>query len=114
MSDRIEQHVGKALDILPALPANEKFDLVFVDADKASNPDYFQWALKLTHVGSLILIDNVVREGKVIDGNSTDASIVGTRKCLEMIGKEKRVSATAFQTVGAKEYDGIMIALVVG
>ena len=93
VSDRIEQHVGKALDILPTLAASETFDLVFVDADKQSNPDYFQWALKLTHVGSLILIDNVVREGKVIDANSDDPSIVGTRKCLEMIGNEKRVSA---------------------
>jgi predicted O-methyltransferase YrrM len=114
LKDRVELMVGRALQLLPAIHArrDQPFDLVFIDADKPSNPGYFEWALKLTRPGSLIIIDNVVRKGAVIDGSSTDASILGTRQCMEMISREPRVSATAFQTVGSKEYDGMLIALV--
>ena len=88
------------------------FDLVFIDADKQRNPDYFTWALKLSHRGSLILIDNVVRNGAVIDAESGDPSVQGVRRLNELIATEKRVSATTIQTVGGKGYDGFTIALV--
>ncbi|MBC8090233.1 MAG: O-methyltransferase [Phycisphaerae bacterium] len=89
------------------------FDFVFIDADKANIPRYFEFALKLTRVGSVIIVDNVVRDGKVVDAASTDASIVGVRKFNEMVAMEPRVSATALQTVGTKGYDGLAIMLVV-
>jgi predicted O-methyltransferase YrrM len=114
LSDRIELIVGKAIESLPRLHSQKRapFDLIFIDADKPSTPDYFSWALKLSHPGSLIVVDNVVREGKVIDAASKDASIQGVRRFYEILGKEKRVTATAFQTVGSKGYDGLAIALV--
>ncbi|MET1026138.1 MAG: methyltransferase, partial [Dongiaceae bacterium] len=87
-------------------------DLVFIDADKENNPEYFSWALKLTRPGSLIIVDNVVRNGAVIDAKSNNASVKGTRRLHEMLGAEKRVSATAIQTVGSKGHDGFAIALV--
>ena len=116
LSDSIEVRVGRAIDILPKLAAEGRgpFDLVFIDADKASNPDYFAWALKLTRPGSLILIDNVVRDGKVTDASSTEPDVVGTRRALEMMAAEPRVVATAIQTVGVKGWDGFALALVTG
>jgi predicted O-methyltransferase YrrM len=116
LADSIEIHVGRAIEILPRLAADGRgpFDLVFIDADKASNPDYFTWALKLTRPASLILIDNVVREGKVTDASNTDPDVTGTRRALEMMAAEPRVSATAIQVVGVKGWDGIAIALVTG
>ena len=116
LTDSIEIHVGRALDTLPKLAAERRdpFDLVFIDADKASNPDYFAWALKLTRPGSLILIDNVVRDGKVTDASNTDPDVQGTRRALEMMAAEPRVVATAIQTVGVKGWDGFALALVTG
>ena len=116
LADAIEVHVGRAIDALPRLAAAGRgpFDLVFVDADKASNPDYFSWALRLARVGSLIIIDNVVREGKVTDASSAEPDVKGTRRALEMMAAEPRVSATAIQTVGLKGWDGFAIALVTG
>ncbi len=116
LADSIEVHVGRALDTLPRLAAEGRgpFDLVFIDADKASNPDYFSWALRLTRPGSLIVIDNVVREGKVTDAANADPDVKGTRRALEMIAAEPRVTATAIQTVGVKGWDGFAIALVTG
>jgi predicted O-methyltransferase YrrM len=89
------------------------FDFVFIDADKANIPRYFEFALKLTHVGSVIVVDNVVRDGKVIDAASTDPNILGVRKFNEMAATDSRVSATALQTVGSKGYDGFALLLVV-
>lgn len=89
------------------------FDFVFIDADKANIPRYFEFALKLTHVGSVIVVDNVVRDGKVIDAASTDPNIVGVRKFNDMVALEPRVSATVLQTVGSKGYDGFAIMQVV-
>ena len=109
-ADRIEFHLGPATGIIPTLP--ETFDLVFIDADKQNNPEYFQWALKLARVGSLIIIDNVVRDGTVIDADKNDPSIAGVRRLNEMLGTEPRVSATALQTVGSKGYDGFALAVV--
>jgi len=112
VADRVEVLVGKALDTLPSLDG--PFDLTFIDADKQNNAEYFRWALRLSRPGGLIVVDNVVREGRVIDAASRDASIQGVRKLNELIAKEPRVSATAIQTVGAKGYDGFAIALVLG
>lgn len=115
LADRAEVRVGKAIELLPALEKEKAgpFDLVFIDADKASIPDYFAWALKLARVGSLIVVDNVVRGGKILDDNSPDANVQGVRRFLDLAAKEKRVSATAIQTVGTKGYDGYALALVV-
>jgi len=110
LEEKVEVRVGPALDTLPSLPG--PFDLSFIDADKQSNPEYFSWALKLSRPGSLIVVDNVVRDGKVIDSRSRDASVQGVRRLNDLIAAEKRVSATAVQTVGAKGYDGFTVALV--
>jgi predicted O-methyltransferase YrrM len=105
---------GAALEVLPRLAAEGTgpFDLVFVDADKPSLPDYFTWALRLARPGALILVDNVVREGEVADASSTDPAVRGVRRMNEMIAAEPRVSATAIQTVGGKGYDGFALILV--
>ncbi len=88
------------------------FDLVFIDADKQSIPEYFQWALKLSRLGTLIVVDNVVRKGAVIDAASTDKDVQGVRRFNEMLALETRVSATTIQTVGSKGYDGLAFVLV--
>jgi caffeoyl-CoA O-methyltransferase len=89
------------------------FDLVFIDADKQSSDLYFEAALALSHVGTLIVVDNVVREGEVTNAASTDPSILGVRRLIELLAREPRVSSTALQTVGSKGYDGFVIARVV-
>jgi predicted O-methyltransferase YrrM len=88
------------------------FDLFFIDADKPNIPDYFHWSLKLSRPGSVILVDNVVRDGAVIDGDSTDESVQGVRRFNEMVAQESRVSATTLQTVGSKGYDGFTLIVV--
>lgn len=112
----VDIRVGPALDSLPKIEAEKAgpFDVVFIDADKPNNPAYFAWALKLTRTGSLIIADNVVRYGALIDGASQDPSVRGVRNFMEVIAAEKRVSATAIQTVGVKGHDGFAIALVTG
>ncbi|KOG33244.1 O-methyltransferase [Streptomyces resistomycificus] len=110
----VEVRVGPALESLPRL-ADENpapFDLVFVDADKANNPHYVEWALRLTRAGSLIIVDNVVRDGRVVDADSIAPDVQGTRTAVELIGKHPRLSATAIQTVGSKGYDGFALARV--
>jgi len=111
----VDLRVGRALDVLPAVEREGlgPFDLVFVDADKPSTPDYFRWALRLARVGSLILIDNVVRDGEVADAHSPDPAVVAKRTVLAMMASEPRVSTTVLQTVGAKGYDGLAVALVI-
>lgn len=115
LTDVIELRLGRALDTLPRLAAEgrEPFDLVFIDADKPSTPEYFEWALRLAKRGSMIIVDNVVRNGEVINAASQDASVQGVRRLNESIAAERRVSATAIQTVGGKGYDGFAIALVI-
>lgn len=110
----VELRIGPALETLPQLAARGPFDLIFIDADKPNNPDYFQWALTLSRRGSLIIVDNVVRGGEIINAASRDASVQGARRVNELIAAEPRVSATAIQTVGSKGYDGLAIAVVVG
>jgi len=114
LSDRVEVRVGAALDSLPQLAAEGAgpFDLVFIDADKVNTPAYFEWALRLTRRGSLIVVDNVVREGAVVDAASADPSVRGVRQFLQALGAEPRVVATAVQMVGSKGYDGLAIAVV--
>jgi predicted O-methyltransferase YrrM len=114
VAEIVELRLGPALETLPQLVAEGRgpFDLVFIDADKPSNAEYFAWALKLSRKGSLIIIDNVVRKGAVIDAASSDADVQGVRRLNELLAAEPRVSVTAIQTVGSKGYDGFALALV--
>ncbi|NUP24060.1 MAG: O-methyltransferase [Streptomyces sp.] len=110
----VEVRVGPALESLPKL-ADENpapFDLVFIDADKVNNPHYIDWALRLTSTGSLIVVDNVVRGGRVTDADSTAPDVLGTRAAIELIADHPRLSGTAIQTVGSKGYDGFALARV--
>jgi predicted O-methyltransferase YrrM len=112
----VEVRLGKALDSLAKI-AEEKsgpFDLIFIDADKPSYPDYLAWALKLSRKGTLLIADNVVREGHVADPNCQDAMVRGVRRFNELLAAEPRASATIVQTVGAKEYDGFAMAVIDG
>lgn len=110
----VEVRLGRALDTLPRLAAEGQgpFDLVFLDADKPSTAEYLRWALELTRPGSLIVADNVVRAGAVLEGSSRDPSVRGIRRFYEQVAAEPRLSATAIQTVGSKGYDGLALALV--
>jgi predicted O-methyltransferase YrrM len=110
LSDIVEVRVGQALEALPTL--QRPFDLTFIDADKQNNAEYFRWALELSRPGSLIVVDNVVREGAVIDARSRDAAVQGVRRLNALISGEPRVAATAIQTVGVKGYDGFALAQV--
>jgi predicted O-methyltransferase YrrM len=114
LSKIIEVRVGKAIDSLPKIAAEKRapFDLIFIDADKPSNADYFEWAIKLARPGTIIIVDNVVRDGHVADPASTDASVLGARRLNEMLAKETRVSVTSIQTVASKGYDGFAFAVV--
>lgn len=109
LGDLVEIRIGNALETLPQLAAERSgpFDLIFIDADKQSIPGYFDWALKLSHPGTLIIVDNVVRDGGVIDAESEDPSILGVRRFVELVGADSRVSGTVIQTVGIKGYDGL-------
>jgi len=115
VADRVDIRIGRGVDSLASLMAEgvEPFDMVFIDADKQSNPEYVAWALRLTRVGSVIIVDNVVRGGAVADAATTDPSILGIRRMNEMIAAEPRLLTTAIQTVGSKGYDGFAIALVI-
>lgn len=115
-ADTVEVRLGRAIETLPQLEAEGvgPFDLTFIDADKPSNPDYFRWALRLSRPGSMIVVDNVVRGGKVADASSDDAAVGGVRALMDLIASESRVDATAIQTVGAKGYDGFALAVVRG
>lgn len=108
----VDLRVGEALETLPKLRTEAPFDLVFIDADKPSNPNYFQWALALTRKGSLIIVDNVVRDGEILDAASVDPSILGVRRMFELIAAEERTEATVMQMVGSKGYDGFAVILV--
>jgi predicted O-methyltransferase YrrM len=114
LAGRVEIRVGSALDTLPQLAAEGRgpFDLIFIDADKENNPAYFNWALKLSRPGTVIILDNVVRDGAVADGASTDPVIQGIRRFHEMLAAEPRATATAIQTVGSKGYDGFTLIRV--
>jgi predicted O-methyltransferase YrrM len=114
MSARVDLRVGPALEMLPLLESEraQPFDLAFIDADKPSNAAYFDYALKLSRPGALIIVDNVIREGAVADASATDSGALGARALFDAVAAEGRVEATAVQTVGAKGWDGFLIARV--
>jgi predicted O-methyltransferase YrrM len=111
----VELGVGPAIDSLADLvkAGGEPFDLIFIDADKKGYPQYLEWALKLSRVGTIIVADNVVRDGRVIDAKSGDENVQGVRRFTEMMAAESRLSATVLQTAGVKGYDGFALAVVV-
>ena len=110
----VELRVGPALETLPqlAVEGRSPFDLIFIDADKESYPEYFAWALKLVHPGSLIIADNVIRDGEVLDPTNSDPRVQGIRRFNQLVANEPRVKATVIQTVGRKGHDGMAIAIV--
>jgi predicted O-methyltransferase YrrM len=114
VADRAEIRVGRALDTLPQLEAEGRgpIDLTFIDADKQSTAEYFQWAVKLSRRGGLIIVDNVVRRGEILDASSSDPNVQGMRRFNDVLAAEPRVDATLLQVVGVKGYDGLAIALV--
>lgn len=116
LTGAVDLRVGPAIETLPRLAAEKAgpFDLSFIDADKPGNADYFRWALTMSRAGSVIIVDNTVREGGVVDGTSEDPGVRGVRRLNDLIASEPRVSATTIQTVGAKGYDGFTLAVVVG
>jgi caffeoyl-CoA O-methyltransferase len=113
LAGRVEIRVGNAHDVLTELERENVplFDMVFIDADKTSYDRYFRHALNLTHVGSLIVVDNVIRQGKVLDAESTDENVIGARQFLHTLARSKKVTATVLQTVGPKGHDGMAIAV---
>jgi predicted O-methyltransferase YrrM len=112
--EKVELRVGPASESLATLVTvtSERFDLIFIDADKQGYPEYLQWALKLSHPGTVIVADNVVREGKVIDPDSDDANVQGVKQFTAQLAAEPRLTATVLQTVGVKGYDGFALAVV--
>lgn len=110
VADRIESRVGSALDILPGLQG--PFDLIFIDADKPNNPHYLEWAIKLSRPGTLIVGDNVVRGGHVVDGASDDTNVQGVRRFIERMAAHPKLDSTALQTVGEKGWDGFSLSVV--
>ncbi|NNH75799.1 O-methyltransferase [Nocardia uniformis] len=116
VGERVEIRVGAALDNLPVLAQEhpEPFDLVFIDADKVNNSNYVRWALRLTRPGSVIIVDNVVRDGAVADADSTDPAARASRDVIDLFAAEPRLDATVLQTVGGKGWDGFAYAVVLG
>jgi predicted O-methyltransferase YrrM len=114
LSEKVDIRVGRALDILPTLieQNEEPFDFIFIDADKPPYTEYFELAIKLSRKGTIIVCDNVIREGKVLDENSSDEKVKGVQRLNESLNKNKNVTATIIQTVGIKEHDGMLIAVV--
>jgi len=114
LSDVVQVRVGRALELLPGVLADGigPFDLVFIDADKASNADYVDWALRLARPGSVVIVDNVVRGGAVADPDNQAADARGNRRMFDLLEGDDRLDATAIQTVGAKGYDGFVYAVV--
>jgi predicted O-methyltransferase YrrM len=114
LSRKVDLRVGKALDILPQIIAenDEPFDMIFIDADKPPYTQYFDYALQLSRPGTLIICDNVIREGKVLDNNSTDEKVQGVQRLNKMLSENKKVTSTILHTVGVKGYDGMAIAVV--
>ncbi|HMG91377.1 MAG TPA: O-methyltransferase, partial [Chryseolinea sp.] len=114
LSKIVDVRIGKAIELLPQLLANNEgpFDMIFIDADKPPYMEYFQWSLKLAHSGTLIVADNVIREGNVLDPASTDEMVQGVQRFNEYLSQTKSVTATILQTVGAKVHDGMALAVV--
>lgn len=113
VGDKVEIKIGRGADVLPMLAGEEPFDFVFIDADKESNTIYLDWAARLGRPGTVIVVDNVVRSGRIADADDEDPQVVGVRAGLRMLGSDPRFDATALQTLDAKGWDGIAVALVV-
>ncbi|MFH8250510.1 O-methyltransferase [Microbacterium sp. B2969] len=113
VGDKVEILLGRAADVLPTLEGGESFDLVFIDADKESNTIYLDWAARLGHPGTVVVVDNVGRGGRVADPAAMEPQVIGTQRGLELLGRDPRFDATAIQTLDAKGWDGVAIALVV-
>jgi predicted O-methyltransferase YrrM len=115
LAEGVEVRVGPALDTLPQLAAEGRgpFDLIFIDADKENYSGYFAWALKLARPGTVIIADNVIRDGEILDPASTDSRVQGIRRFNQLLANESRVRATVIQTVGKKGHDGMAIAIVI-
>ncbi|KAA9143895.1 O-methyltransferase [Microbacterium lushaniae] len=112
VADRVEIREGRASDVLPTLAGEEPFDLVFIDADKESNTIYLDWAARLGHPGTIVVVDNIGRSGEVADPHSTNRQVVGSQRGLEMLGTDPRFDATALQTLDRKGWDGVALAIV--
>ncbi|MDR6865637.1 putative O-methyltransferase YrrM [Microbacterium resistens] len=112
VGDRIDIRIGRGEDVLPRLVGEEPFDLVFIDADKESNTLYLDWAARLGRPGTVIVLDNIGRDGEIVNERSTDPKVIGTRAGLRMLGEDPRFDATALQTVGVKGWDGFALAVV--
>jgi predicted O-methyltransferase YrrM len=110
VAPKVDFRVGNATEILPTLQGH--FDLIFIDADKHNNPTYLEWAMKLARAGTVIIADNIVRGGSVVDANNSDSSVQGVRRYLEMVAMDARLDSTALQTVGEKGWDGFSISIV--
>lgn len=115
LADAVSVRIGRAAETLPKLQAegHGPFDFIFIDADKPGYPDYFHWALKLSRRGSLMIADNVIRDGEVVEAASSNPNVQGIRRFHELVAAEPRVSATTIQTVGSKGYDGFTMILVI-
>jgi predicted O-methyltransferase YrrM len=111
MGERVDIRIGRGADVLPTLVGG--FDLVFIDADKESNTVYLDWAARLGHPGTVVVVDNIGRDGEIVDEHSADSKVIGTRDGLRMLGEDPRFDATALQTVGIKGWDGFALAVVV-
>lgn len=111
VGDRVDIRIGRGADVLPTLDGG--FDLVFIDADKESNTVYLDWAARLGHPGTVVVLDNIGREGEIVRDDTTDPKVIGTREGLRMLGEDPRFDATALQTVGVKGWDGFAVAVVV-
>ncbi|HWK77094.1 O-methyltransferase [Microbacterium sp.] len=112
VGDRVAIRIGRAADVLPTLEGSDPFDLVFIDADKESNTIYLDWAARLGQSGTVVIVDNIGREGEIVDDDTTDPMVIGTRDGLRMLADDPRFDATALQTVGIKGWDGVALALV--
>ncbi|MCK3770298.1 O-methyltransferase [Microbacterium aerolatum] len=112
IGDRVAIRIGRAADVLPTLEGSEPFDLVFIDADKQSNTIYLDWAARLGRTGTVVVLDNVGREGEIVNEDTDDPMVAGTRDGLRMLAEDPRFDATALQTVGVKGWDGVALALV--
>ena len=110
---RVAIRIGRGADVLPTLEGSAPFDLVFIDADKESNTVYLDWAAKLGRKGTVVVLDNIGRDGEIVHGDTTDPLVIGTREGLQMLGEDPRFDATALQTVGIKGWDGVAIAVVI-
>jgi predicted O-methyltransferase YrrM len=113
IGDRVEIRIGRGAEVLPSLDGSEPFDLVFIDADKESNTVYLDWAARLGRPGTVIVLDNIGREGEIANDDTADPRVIGTRDGLRMLGEDPRFDATALQTVGLKGWDGVALAIVV-